>query len=109
MRATPIQTAVTGIVAVAVGLLSAWYVPAFALSIAVGVLWYLAVIGAAAKILHLAPGQHIADTTRFVTRVAITTVTFTAGLLLNWLTHLDHVVATAQAQTTTRTVRSTVA
>jgi hypothetical protein len=109
MRANPIQTAVTGIVAIAVGLTSSWYVPALALSIAVGVLWYLAVIGLAAKILHLAPGHLVADVTRLVIRVAATAITLGAGFLLNALARYDHVIATAQAHTTTRTVRSTVA
>jgi hypothetical protein len=101
MRATSIQTAVTGIVATAAGLLSAVYVPGLIPAIAVAVLWYLAVIGIAAKLLHLAPGQHIADTTRLVVRVTASTITVIAGLLLNWLARLDHVIANAQQQAPT--------
>lgn len=107
MRATPIQTAVTAVLATACGLFSAWYVPAFALSVAVGAVAYLTAIGLIAKATHLEPIHLIADTTRLAIRVVASTITVLAGLLLNWCARFDHVIATAQQQTNSHTVRST--
>lgn len=109
MRATPIQTAVTAVIATAAGLVSAWYVPAFSLAVAVGAVAYLAAVFTIAKLTRLEPLHLIADTTRLAIRVTATTITVLAGLLLNWLARFDHTIATAQQQSTARTVRSTTA
>lgn len=100
MQPTPVQTAITAVAACTAGLLAAWLIPAFLLSLAVGAVTYLAVILAIAKTTRLDPLALAVDTTRLCIRLTAATITTLASLALNALAAWDHAIRRAQQPTT---------
>lgn len=100
MQPTPVQTAITAVAACTAGLLAAWWVPAFVLSVAVGAVAYLAAVLLIAKATQLNPLVLVVDTTRLCIRLTAATITALASLALNALAAWDHAIGRAQQHAT---------